>query len=82
MTNGYIEGIFVSDMLQSKGVGKKILDYAKSNNNTLSLKVYKKNGRAVNFYIREEFVVVDEQVDINTSEVELVMQWAKWMVCG
>jgi len=43
----------------------------------LSLQVYKRNYRALKFYLREDFVVSREQVDENTGEVELVMNWTK-----
>nr|WP_312216895.1 N-acetyltransferase [Clostridioides sp.] len=73
----YIAGIFVNSDSQSKGIGKALLGYAKQNNSELLLQVYKKNFRAVNFYLREDFVVSKEQIDENTNEVELVMKWAK-----
>jgi len=33
--------------------------------------------RAVNFYLRESFMVSKEQTDENTGEIELAMNWAK-----
>lgn len=45
----YIAGIFVSEQYQSKGIGKKLLDYVKDKNNKLSLSVYEKNERAIHF---------------------------------
>lgn len=77
LMDDYIAGIFVSVQLQSKGIGKKLLDYAKSKRNKLSLNVYKKNKRAVNFYVGAYFLVSNEQVDENTGEIELSMSWAK-----
>ena len=41
LMNDYIAGIFVSHLLQSKGIGKKLLDYAKDKKDVLSLSVYK-----------------------------------------
>ena len=49
----YIEGIFVSDAVQSQGIGKMLLNYAKGKRNKLRLKVYQKNTRAISFYQRE-----------------------------
>ena len=43
--NGFIQGIFVSKTSRSKGIGKKLIDYCKEKNSTLSLKVYEKNKR-------------------------------------
>lgn len=72
-----IAGIFVHADSQSQGIGKALLDYAKENYQELSLQVYKKNVRAVKFYLREKFIVTKEQIDENTGEVELVMNWVK-----
>ncbi len=73
----YIAGIFVNAGSQSKGIGKALLDYVKETHSELSLHVYKKNTRAVDFYLREGFDVESEQVDENTGEMELVMNWVK-----
>jgi len=77
LTGNYIAGIFINSNSQSKGIGKELLDYVKKNNSELFLQVYKKNVRAVNFYLREDFLVSKEQIDEKTSEAELVMSWVK-----
>ncbi|WP_434302912.1 GNAT family N-acetyltransferase [Clostridium botulinum] len=82
LIGNYIEGIFVSNEFQSKGIGKELLDYEKAKNNELSLSVYnlsvyKKNNRAVRFYLREGFFVAVEQIDENTGEIDFLMKWAK-----
>lgn len=38
----YVEGIFVSDKMQSQGIGKALLNYAKGKRDSLRLNVYKK----------------------------------------
>ena len=44
----YIEGIFVSDKMQSHGIGKSLLDYIKDKKVRLQLKVYqKKSGQCL-----------------------------------
>lgn len=73
----YIAGIFVDPNSQSKGIGKELLDFVKKTRPELSLQVYKKNTRAVRFYLREGFAVLNEQTDENTGETELVMRWTK-----
>lgn len=75
--NGYIAGIFVSGEMQSKGLGKQLLEKAKELYASLSLNVYKKNVKAVHFYQRENFVIEKEQVDENTGELEYFMVWSK-----
>ena len=77
LMGNYIAGIFINSNSQSKGIGKALLNYVKEYNSELLLQVYKKNLRAVNFYLREDFVVSKEQIDENTNEVELVMSWTK-----
>ena len=43
----YIEGIFVSDEMQSLGIGKALLNYAKDKRSKFFLNVYQKNIRAI-----------------------------------
>jgi len=75
LSGNYIAGLFVEANSQSKGIGKALLDYIKGINNELVLHVYKKNERAVRFYMKEGFFIEGEQIDINTNEHELVMKW-------
>lgn len=77
LMEGFVAGIFVTSDFQSKGIGKLLLDYIKSKNSKLSLCVYKRNTRALNFYLREGFTVSTEKVDENTGEIELIMKWDK-----
>ena len=71
----YIEGIFVSDEMQSCGIGKMLLDYIKDKKDRLQLKVYQKNVRAMSFYQREGFTIQSEEMDEFTGEKEYVMNW-------
>lgn len=71
----YIEGIFVSDEMQSHGIGKILLDYIKDKKVRLHLNVYQKNVRAISFYQREGFTIQGEQIDEFTDEKEYVMNW-------
>lgn len=71
----YIEGIFVSDGMQSQGIGKALLDYAKSRKSELRLNVYRKNTRAIRFYQREGFSVRSEGLDEAVGEKDFLMRW-------
>ena len=73
----FVAGLFVKDGMQSKGIGKQLVDYAKDKKERLSLTVYQKNERAIRFYQREQFVVDHEQIDENTNATEYVMVWDK-----
>ena len=71
----YIEGIFVLDQYQKRGIGKALLNHVKAKNEHLSLNVYQKNLNAILFYQREGFCVQYEDVDKNTGEKEYRMVW-------
>ena len=71
----YIAGIFVSKEFRSQGIGKQILDFIKSTHPTLSLSVYAKNQKAIRFYQRESFRIIDEGMDKENQEAEFLMQW-------
>lgn len=73
----YIEGIFVSDEMQSRGIGKALLDYAKSRKSELRLNVYRKNIRAIRFYQREGFSVRSKGLDEAVGEKDFLMIWKK-----
>ena len=71
----YIEGIFVLDQYQKRGIGKALLNHVKAKKEHLSLNVYQKNLNAILFYQREGFCVQYEDVDENTGEKEYRMVW-------
>ena len=71
----YIEGIFVSDAMQSQGIGKMLLNSVKNKRNELRLNVYQKNTRAISFYQREEFEIQCSGLDDATGEKEYTMVW-------
>lgn len=75
LENDYIAGIFVSDKVQSQGIGKLLLDYVKNRKETLRLNVYQKNTRAIQFYQREGFKILFENLDKDSGEKEYIMTW-------
>ena len=75
LNDEYIEGIFVSDEMQSCGIGKLLLDYIKDKKVRLQLNVYQKNARAISFYQREGFIIQCEGLDEATGEKEYTMLW-------
>lgn len=75
MTDEYINGIFVCSEMQSQGIGKFLLDYAKSKKKKLLLNVYQKNARAISFYHKEGFDIQCSDLDEATGEKEYVMVW-------
>ena len=75
LSNEYIEGIFVSALMQSQGIGKILLNYVKGKRNKLILNVYQKNTRAISFYQREGFEIQYSGLDEATGEKDYVMAW-------
>ena len=77
LTENHIEGIFVAKSARSKGIGRALLEYAKSRKPCLTLSVYQKNEQALAFYRREQFVVQSEGIDEDTNEAEIQMLWTR-----
>ena len=77
LTENHIEGIFVAKSARSKGIGRALLEYAKSRKPRLTLSVYQKNERALAFYRREQFTVQSEGIDEDTNEEEIQMLWTR-----
>ena len=77
LTENHIEGIFVAKSARSKGIGRALLEYAKSRKPRLTLSVYQKNERALAFYRREQFIVQSEGIDEDTNEADIQMLWTR-----
>lgn len=77
LTENHIEGIFVAKSVRSKGIGRALLEYAKSRKPRLTLSVYQKNERALAFYRREQFIVQSEGIDEDTNEADIQMLWTR-----
>ena len=75
LNDEYVEGVFVSDEMQSLGIGKLLLNYAKDKRSKLLLNVYQKNTRAISFYQREGFEIQHSGLDEATGEKDYVMAW-------
>ena len=71
----YIAGLFVRPGAQGRGIGRQLLDFAKQEKGRLRLHVYQNNTRAVQFYLREQFVPQQESTDAHTGQQELELLW-------
>lgn len=69
-----LAAVFVSPSLQGQGVGAAMLDDAKSRRECLQLTVYRENTPSINFYKKQGFISLGEQVDEQTGHPELVME--------
>lgn len=76
LSGDYIAGIFVWNEAQSRGIGKKLLDFIKGKKENLSLSVYQKNVRAIKFYEKENFKIQSESIDESTGEKEYLMSYS------
>lgn len=77
LSDEYIAGIFVSAAMQSQGIGKILLNYAKGKRDKLRLNVYQKNTKALSFYQREGFEIQSSGIDEATEERDYVMAWQR-----
>lgn len=77
LDNNYIEGIFVDTNNQCKGIGTDLLNKVKESRNNLTLSVYKKNIKAISFYKKNGFIIISENMDKDTNEIEYTMKWDK-----
>jgi len=75
VSSEYIAGLFVRSAYRSQGVGKALLHHCQNKHPTLTLKVFKHNPRAIQFYQREGFTIQEESTDPDTNEKEYSMLW-------
>jgi len=73
----YISELYVDKEYRSCGIGSILINYLKENNYELSLHVFKKNEKAVKFYLRQGFNIVNEELEEETNEMGYFMKWEK-----
>ena len=71
----HIAGLFVDENYRSQGIGTSLIEFIKQHHFTLTLAVYKKNEKALQFYSKLGFAVTEERIDTRTGEKELLMRW-------
>ena len=77
MSGEYIAGIFVCEKRQRSGIGRQLIEFAKTLKGKLTLNVYEKNHRAVKFYTGQNFQIVTVDYDKDTGEKEYFMKWER-----
>ncbi len=77
MVDNYLAAIFVQINMLGYGIGTKLLNFIKDKKETIHLAVYKKNSKSINFYKKHDFHTLSENLDENTNEIELLMEWKK-----
>lgn len=73
--NDYIGALFVDINHQGKGIGTKLLEFAKKRHKYLRLAVYAENERSLRFYQKSGFSIDYEQINRDSGVRELVMSW-------
>ncbi len=73
--DGAIVSFFVGQPWRNQGIGKQLLDLAKSKYKILDISIYKKNQGAIEYFANRGFKVLYEQNDVNTGEAEYFMRW-------
>jgi len=62
-------------MFEGKGVGRKLMDKAKTLRGRLELAVYKENQKSIDFYKKCGFEFIEERVDEHTGHMEILMKF-------
>jgi putative acetyltransferase len=75
MVDNYLAALFVDSRFQSRGYGKRLLDYVKEDKEYIELKVFQKNNRAYKFYSTNGFTIKQELIDKDLNEKEYLMIW-------
>lgn len=75
LNGSYIEGLFVRKEYRTLGIGTALLDFVKEKKISLLLHVYCQNTGAVDFYIKNSFLVKEKLSDAPADEY--VMLWEK-----
>lgn len=73
LVNSNLAALFVDPQAQGDGIGMRLITDAREKSQALSLSVYKHNCRAIGFYHRCGFSIVDESFDPHTGHIQLTM---------
>jgi putative acetyltransferase len=75
LNDNYIGALFIDTKFQNNGIGSKLISHVQKQYDQLSLSVYKKNIKAINFYKSTDFYIEKENFDTATNEFEYFMLW-------
>lgn len=71
----FIGALFVDERVYGKGIAQQLMDVVKKHYPLLLLEVYQQNHRAVAFYRKEDFLVVNDTVHPGTGLPTWVLRW-------
>lgn len=72
--NSFIGALFVHPTYQGHGIGRSLIHHAINQYKHLSLAVYKDTVDSVQFYQKQGFKIIDEQINEDSGELEYIMQ--------
>lgn len=75
MDSRFVGALFVRPSAQGQGIGGALLNHVKQRFPLLSLEVYQKNSRAVNFYHAQGFRIEDSAWQEETQHPTWIMSW-------
>ncbi|HBV6390661.1 TPA: N-acetyltransferase [Klebsiella aerogenes] len=75
MDSRFVGALFVTPQAIRHGIGRALLDEIKQHYDWLSLEVYQKNVRAVNFYHAQGFRIEDCAWQDDTQHPTWIMHW-------
>jgi ribosomal protein S18 acetylase RimI-like enzyme len=81
ITSGWINHLYIDKYFQNKGVGKQLVTFAKTHSTDgLNLWVFEDNTKAILFYEREEFKLVEKRdIDKADNEEKLPDRKYRWI---
>lgn len=73
----FIGALFIDVSNQNKGIGTKLIEFAKEKYSKLTLAVYTENHNAVEFYKRKGFAIHSEGINEDSGYAEFIMSWER-----
>jgi GNAT superfamily N-acetyltransferase/limonene-1,2-epoxide hydrolase len=70
-----LAAMFVSPEFQHQGIGRKMIEKAKTLRSRLNLTVYKENTKSTGFYKNCGFEIIEEKIDEHTGHTEFLMKF-------
>lgn len=74
INNEFIGALFVDIDYQGNGIGKALINYAMDKYKKLNLAVYKDNKKSVEFYLKNGFTIIKEQLNDDCGYIEYIMK--------
>ncbi len=72
----FLAAMFVAPQDQGQGIGRQLMDKAKSLRKNLYLTVYRENQKSLKFYRKNGFIPVREQADQHTGQLEILLEYS------